>query len=248
MTGTHEARVEVRDNVAILTLDAPERYNALTPEMGEHIAALLDEVDQNQQIGALVVTGAGKGFCAGANLSTLATAGADPLSQEHLNALDRLYGTFTRLGQTKVPTIAAVNGAAVGAGLNLMLAADLRLVVPHARIMGGFRRRKLHPGGGHFLLTDRLAGRETSAAVGLFDAELDGTRAVETGLAWEVVEPEHLLERALELASRPAEDPLLARAMVASFRAETGASPMSWDAAVQFERAPQFWSMRRQNS
>lgn len=240
-----EARLEVSDGVATLTLDAPERYNALTVPMAREMHALFDEVDGDPAIGALVVTGAGKAFCSGAHLATLSEAGQDPLADDSLADLDALYGTFTRLGRVRVPTIAAVNGAAVGAGVNLMFAADLRIVAPRARILGGFLKRGLHPGGGHFLLLGRSAGRDAAAAVGLFGQEVAGEDAVRAGLAWEVVEPERLVERAREIARPIAADPALARAMATSFRAETEAAPMTWPAAVQFERTPQLWSMNR---
>lgn len=242
---TPEVRLEVADGVATLTLDAPDRYNALTVPMARDMFALLEEVDADRSIGALVVTGAGRAFCSGAHLAALSEAGQDPLDDRSLDDLNAIYGTFTRLGQVGVPTIAAVNGAAVGAGVNLMFATDLRLVAPKARIIGGFLKRSLHPGGGHFLLLGRSAGRDAAAAVGLFGEEVLGANAVEHGLAWEVVEPERLVERARELAAPIAADPALGRAMVASFRTETEAGQMTWPAAVQFERTPQLWSMHR---
>ncbi|GHB73742.1 enoyl-CoA hydratase [Streptomyces viridiviolaceus] len=240
-----EATLEVRDGVAVLTLDAPERYNALTlPMCGEMVEAM-EEVDRTPGIGALVVRGAGKAFCSGADLSTLSDAGKDPLDASAFADLGTLYETFMRLGRVTVPTLAAVRGPAVGAGMNLMLAADLRIVARDARLISGFLKRGLHPGGGHFTLLDRVAGRELTAAMALFGEEINGEQAVRAGLAWDAVDAEQLDDRALELARRVAKDPELARAAVANFRRETGATPMSWDVALQFERTTQMWSMRR---
>lgn len=245
-TQSAEVLLEVADDgVATLTLNAPDRANAFTVPMAREFHALLEQVDADPAIGALVVTGAGKAFCSGAHLAALSEAGADPLSQESLDDLDDIYGTFTRLGRVKVPTIAAVNGAAVGAGVNLMFAADLRVIAPRARVIGGFLKRSLHPGGGHFLLLGRSAGRDAAAAVGLFGAEVVGADAVAAGIAWECAERDVLVERARELARPIAADPPLARAMTASFRTETEAAAMTWSAAVQFERTPQLWSMHR---
>jgi enoyl-CoA hydratase len=92
------------------------------------------------------------------------------------------------LGQVRVPTIAAVRGSAVGAGMNMLLAADLRIVATDVRLICGFLKRGLHPGGGHFVILSRLIGREAAAAMALFGEEINGPRAVELGLAWQAVE------------------------------------------------------------
>ncbi|MFF1690214.1 MULTISPECIES: enoyl-CoA hydratase-related protein [unclassified Streptomyces] len=240
-----EATLEVQDGVAVLTLDAPERYNALTLPMCAEMVEAMEEVDRTADIGALVVRGAGEAFCAGADLATLSSAGKDPLEASAFADLSMLYDTFMRLGRVAVPTLAAVRGPAVGAGMNLMLAADLRIVARDARLISGFLKRGLHPGGGHFTLLDRVAGRELTAAMALFGEELNGEQAVRAGLAWDAVDAEQLDDRAMELARRVAKDPELARAAAANFRRETGATPMSWDTALQFERTTQMWSMRR---
>ncbi|MDZ4266410.1 MAG: enoyl-CoA hydratase-related protein, partial [Mycobacterium sp.] len=114
-----------------------------------------------------------------------------------------------------------------------------------ARLMSGFQRIGLHPGGGHFVLLSRLAGREAAAAMALCGAEIDGDRAAQLGLAWESVADEAVEEQAFELAREAAKDPSLARAMARTFRLETGPPALGWDVAVQTERAPQMWSMRR---
>jgi enoyl-CoA hydratase len=158
--------------------------------------------------------------------------------------MSTIYDSFYRLGQVKVPTVAAVRGSAVGAGMNLLLAADLRIVARDARLLCGFLKRGMHPGGGHFVLLSRLIGREAAAAMALFGAELNGARAVEVGLAWETVDDAAVENLALELAARVAADPELARVTVQNFRRET-ATPVSWEIATQFERPAQMWSMRR---
>jgi enoyl-CoA hydratase len=144
-----------------------------------------------------------------------------------------------------VPTIAAVRGAAVGAGINLMLAADLRIVADDARLISGFLRIGLHPGGGHFGLLAGRAGAEAAAAAGLFGEEISGLRAVQLGLAWEALPSEHVDERAAELARRPARDPQLARKATASLRIELGPPRLPWAAALEVERGAQLWSLRR---
>jgi enoyl-CoA hydratase len=156
-----------------------------------------------------------------------------------------IYDSFYRLGQVQAPTIAAVRGAAVGAGMNLLLAADLRIVARDVRLLCGFLRRGMHPGGGHFVLLSRLVGREAAAAMALFGEELAGEAAVRLGLAWETVDDAEVEDRALELAARVARDPELARLAATNFRKETGPPHVSWEIATQFERPAQMWSMRR---
>lgn len=87
-----------------------------------------------------------------------------------------VYGSFARVGELEVPTVAAVRGAAVGAGTNLFMAADLRIVADDARLLAGFLRIGIHPGGGFFTLAGRLAGREAAAALGLFSQAIGMTQ------------------------------------------------------------------------
>jgi enoyl-CoA hydratase len=129
--------------------------------------------------------------------------------------------------------------------MNMLLAADLRIVARDARLLCGFLKRGMHPGGGHFVLLSRLVGREAAAAMALFGEELDGARAVALGLAWETVDDDAVEDRARELAVRVAADPELARVAARSFRKETGPPHVSWEIATQFERPAQMWSMRR---
>jgi enoyl-CoA hydratase len=240
-----EVLLEVDEGVAVVTLNAPQRRNALTPAMAGELIAVLDEVDSRPDVGALVMRGVGKSFCAGGDVQTLTTAGRDPAAPDAYAGMGAIYDSFYRLGQVKAPTIAAVRGSAVGAGMNMLLAADLRIVARDVRLICGFLKRGLHPGGGHFVILSRLVGREAAAAMALFGEEVDGERAVQLGLAWETVDDAAVEDRARELAVRVAKDPALARAAVGNFRKETGPPYVSWEVATQFERPAQMWSMRR---
>ncbi|TQM02129.1 enoyl-CoA hydratase/isomerase family protein [Pseudonocardia kunmingensis] len=242
-----QVHLERRDGVAVLTVDSVEVKNGLTPEMGRQLAALCDEVDADASLGAAVVRGAGGTFCSGADRRRW-RPGADQAEDATYQEAGAVYGAFMRVGTLAVPTIAAVRGAAVGAGINLMLATDLRVVATNARIMAGFLRIGLHPGGGFFTIAGRTAGREATAAMGLFSEEIDGSRAEQIGLAWRAVPDEDVEEIAFELAAQPAKDPALARQAVRSFRTELGPPGLAWDAALHFERATQMWSQRRRGS
>ena len=242
-----EVHLERRDGVAVLTIDSVEVKNGLTPEMGRQLARLCDEVDADGSLGAAVVRGAGGTFCSGADRRRW-RPGVDQAEDTAYNDTGAVYGAFMRVGALAVPTIAAVRGAAVGAGFNLMLATDMRVVADDARIMAGFLRIGLHPGGGFFTIAGRTAGREATAAMGLFSEEIDGRRAEQLGMAWRAVPDEEVEELAFELAARSAKDPALARQAVRSFRTELGPPGIGWEAALHFERATQMWSQRRRNS
>src|SRR5215212_5719465 len=148
----------------------------------------------------MVIRAVGRSFCAGGDIATLTSAGKDPAAPEAYEGMGKIYDSFYRLGQVKVPTVAAVRGSAVGAGMNMLLAADLRIIARDARLLCGFLKRGLHPGGGHFVLLSRLIGREAAAAMALFGEEINGDRAQELGLAWEAAEDAKVEDRALEVA------------------------------------------------
>jgi enoyl-CoA hydratase len=238
-------KVDVADGVATITIDAAKTRNALNPATARELIAVCDEIDADLSIGAAVVTGANGTFCSGAERDVLTRVGEDPADPERYAELGAVYEAFVRVGNLAVPTIAAVHGAAVGAGTNLLLATDLRIVATDARILAGFQRIGLHPGGGHFTLLGRLAGREAAAALSMFGTEISGARAAEIGLAWEALDAADVLPRALELASGPARDPELARKTVISLRRELDAPGLSWPVALEMERGSQMWSLRR---
>jgi enoyl-CoA hydratase len=242
-----QVQLEKQGGIAVFTVDNVEVKNGLTPEMGRQMVALCEEVDGDSGIGAAVVRGAGGTFCSGADRRRW-TPGADQAEDKTYKDLGAVYSAFRRIGMLQVPTIAAVRGAAIGAGINLALATDLRIVAENARLLAGFLRIGLHPGGGYFTISSRTAGREATAAMGLFGEEIDGIRAAEIGLAWKAVPDEQVENLAMELAGRAARDPELAREAARSFRTEAGPPGIGWEAALHFERATQMWSQRRRET
>ncbi|HET9720768.1 MAG TPA: enoyl-CoA hydratase-related protein [Solirubrobacteraceae bacterium] len=239
--------VELRrdGNVAVLALNAPARRNALTVAMAQRMAELCDQIDADPEIGAVVVYGEGGYFCAGGDRGALSAAGRDPATPESFTGMGTIYNAFARVGTLEPPTVAAVTGGAVGAGMNLLLATDLRIVATDARLLSGFGPIGFHPGGGHLGLLASRGSRELAAALGLFGQRIDGREAVERGVAWAAVEPDDVLSTALELARTPAKDPALARLTTRSFRLTVGPPALPWPAALEIERPAQMWSMRR---
>jgi len=240
-----EVGLEVRDGVALLTLNAPARRNALTVAMAHELIEACETLDRDPAVGAVVVRGEGGYFCAGGDRATLAAAGDDPAAPDTFAGMSAIYRSFARVGELEPPTVAAVCGGAVGAGLNLALATDLRVVADDAVLLSGFVPIGLHPGGGHTALLGRLGSREAASALTLFGERLTGAELVQRGLAWRALPADEVDEAALELARVPAADPELARRTARSLRATLGPPAIPWATALELERGAQMWSMRR---
>jgi enoyl-CoA hydratase len=232
-----QVRVDRGDGVAVLTVSDPARRNALSPELSIELADAVAACEQDETVHAVVVTGEPPAFCAGADLALLG-AGADPAEREQ--GLRAIYAGFLAVADCRLPTIAAVNGPAVGAGLNLALACDVRLAGPAARFDARFLRLGLHPGGGMTWLAQRAVGPQTAAALALFGQVLDAAAAQAHGLVLRVADD--VLAAAAELAARAAAAPRdLLLATKATMRATAG--PVTHGDAVALELAPQLASL-----
>lgn len=241
--------LERRGGVAVLTVSDPARRNALTFELSDQLAHAVEECDRDESVHAVVITGAPPAFCAGADRAALAAAGKSGSAAD----LHRIYAGFLAVANASLPTIAAVNGPAVGAGLNLALACDLRLVGPGALFDARFLQLGIHPGGGMTWLVQRAVGSQAAAAIALFGEPLDAQEAVRTGLAYRLIEVdgeprspaahEAVVAAAVDVAQRAAAAPRdLVLATKAALRA-TAVMPEHAD-AVTYETAPQLASLR----
>jgi enoyl-CoA hydratase len=201
-------------------------------------------VQNDPGVAALVLRGANGAFCSGAARHLLAAARQNPTDSAVLAALGKVYQCFVAAGTLDVPVIAAMRGAAVGAGINLALAADVRIVSMETKLLSGFLRIGLHPGGGHFMLLDKVAGPQASVAMTLLGEEVVGQRLVDLGLAWEALPDDQVDERSLELARR-CTDPELVRAAMQTFRAQNASRSLPWHSALRAEQAAQMWSLGR---
>src|ERR1700749_716909 len=187
----------VDNHVALITVNDPDRRNAVNDEMSQQLRAAVERAEADSDVHAVVVTGAGKAFCAGADLSALGSAAEEGLL--------RIYDGFMAVGQCTLPTIAAVNGVAVGAGLNLALAADVRIAGPNALFDPRFQKLGIHPGGGATWMLQRGVGPQVARAALLFGMRFDAESAVRHGLALSVADDP--VTAALELAAGPAAEP-----------------------------------------
>jgi enoyl-CoA hydratase len=233
-------RTDVHAGVATVTLSDPERRNALTMPMVTEIIAAFDELENDPDVGAVVVTGEAPAFCAGADLSHLSSSSEGGAEQ----GLRDIYEGFLRIGRSPLPTVAAVNGAAVGAGMNLALICDVRLAARRAKFDTRFLQLGLHPGGGHTWMGLRITGPQTAAATVLFGEVLDGAEAERVGLVWRCVPDDELLPTAQAMAERAASGP---RELVRRLKA-TLADVATIDdhaAAVDRELVPQVWSLEQ---
>jgi len=227
---------DISDGIATLTLNAPDTRNTMTMAMVDEIVAAMDGFEADPTVAAVIVTGAGSAFCAGADLGNLQTASAD--------SLGRIYEGFLRIARSTLPTIAAVNGAAVGAGMNLALGCDVRLAARRAKFDTRFLQIGLHPGGGHTWMQRRIVGPQATFASVIFGEVLDGAEAERTGLVHRAVDDDQLMAAARDLAAGAASAPrdlvVLTKATIKSM-----AGVESHAAAVQAELGPQVWTARQ---
>jgi enoyl-CoA hydratase len=222
-------RTERSGRVAVLTLDDPERRNALSTEMVDQIVDTVTACETDADVGALVITGAPPAFCSGADVSALGQ-----MSGRDAGEVRSIYDGFLSVRSCNLPTVAAVNGPAVGAGFNLALCCDVRIAAASARFDARFARIGLHPGGGHVWMLERAVGPQAAAAISLFGERVEGPRAAELGLVWRCVADDELLEEAIGLAANAAAlAPDLAAALKTTLREAPWHS--DFEAAVQVE-------------
>ncbi|WP_375481138.1 enoyl-CoA hydratase [uncultured Jatrophihabitans sp.] len=197
------------DGVRVLTLNDPERRNAMSPELQQALGAAADTVAADPAARVLVVTGNGTAFSAGADLPAV-FHDLDREVSDIRAGLQSIYDSFLRIKRLRIPTLAAVNGAAVGAGVNLAMACDVRIAGSRARFGVTFTTLGLHPGGGCTYFLTQALGRQRAFQLIMDGAVLDADEALRLGLVLDVVDDP--LAAALETAQRWAGvDPRLAR-------------------------------------
>jgi 2-(1,2-epoxy-1,2-dihydrophenyl)acetyl-CoA isomerase len=198
--------------VAIITLDRPEKVNALNRPMLDRLIAVLDTVAASADTRALLITGAGRAFSAGQDLTDVTF---EPGPNFDIAAVvEQTYNAIVRrLRGLRVPTIAAVNGVAAGAGANLALACDIVIAARSASFLQAFGKIGLIPdAGGTYMLT-RLVGEARAKALAMLAEPLPAETAAQWGLIWKAVDDEALMNEALALAHRLASGPAVALAL-----------------------------------
>lgn len=241
--GLRQERPE--SGVLRLTLDRPQQRNALTADLAATLRAAVARAREDSSVRVLVVTGTGPAFCAGADLGALAADAETPAQRR--SVLADYYRAFLDLRDLPVPTIAAVNGPAIGAGLNLALSCDLRILSRDARLAAPFLRLGIHPGGGCSWLLTRIAGTAAARELLFLGQPLSAERAFELGLANRLVNGDELAETTLDwaraIASLPG--PVVRDLKRTLGLAEAGAS---FEATLAVESAAQAESMASQDA
>jgi 2-(1,2-epoxy-1,2-dihydrophenyl)acetyl-CoA isomerase len=214
------------DGVRTITLNRPERLNAIDPELADALPHAVDEASRADDVRVLVITGAGRGFCSGLDIS------APPRLPESTRA-DRL-DPFAWVGRwvmalvaCEKPVIAAVNGVAAGAGFGLALAADIRLIASSARLTAGYVRRALSPDAGVSYLLPRLVGASRATEILFTGRDLDAAEAERIGLAAVVIPDEGFAEQVRAYATRLAAGPPIAFALTKRLLASSFDAPLT---------------------
>ena len=225
---------DVNERVATLTLNRPERLNALGDTLREDLYDAVTKSAEDPDVGVLVITGAGKGFCSGGDVKSMSERSQ---SAESSDVLDRFLPIRDRvivaMRDCPKPIIAAVNGAAAGAGMNLALACDLRIASSAAKFTQAFVKRGLTPdwGGSYFL--PRIVGVAKASELLFTGDVIDAAQALELGIVNAVVAPEALMDEARKLAQRIAAGPPVAIALTK--RAIHHNQDVDLRAALEFE-------------
>lgn len=201
--------LEVTNRVALITLNRPDKLNAFSDEMLELLVARIDECARREDIGAVVLTGAGRGFCSGGDIGGMGTE-ADNRPHVTKEYIWQTIQAFPkRLASFDKPIIAAVNGVATGGGLDLALACDLRVASQSARFAETYAKIGLLPGGGGAWFLPHLVGKAWAMELLLAADFIDADTALRIGLVNHVYPDEQLLNQALAMAQRMAHMPPL---------------------------------------
>ena len=194
---------EERGNVGLVTLNRPQALNSFTRQMHHELWAILDKAEANKNIRALVITGAGRGFCAGADLAEFDFADGPNLVEraDPGPIIDQAFNPTTRrLQNLRMPTVAAVNGVAAGAGASLVMTCDVAIAAPTASFIQAFSKIGLIPdAGSSWFLVERL-GLARATALAMTGDKLMAPQAKEWGLIWDVAEDS--VAAALQFAER----------------------------------------------
>jgi 2-(1,2-epoxy-1,2-dihydrophenyl)acetyl-CoA isomerase len=207
------------DGVATLTLNRPDKLNAFTPDLHRVLKSALDAVEQDAAIRAVLLTGAGRGFCAGQDLSLRRQASGNTSAE----SLDTWYNPLVRrLRRLEKPVVCAVNGVAAGAGANIALACDIVIAARSASFIQAFCKIGLVPDAGGSYVLPRLVGMARAGALMLLGDKLGAEEAAQWGLIWRVVDDAALMSEATTLARHLARQPtralgLIKQALNASF-------------------------------
>jgi 2-(1,2-epoxy-1,2-dihydrophenyl)acetyl-CoA isomerase len=224
--------IEKRSGYRQISLNRPDRLNALNTEMHAALMAALAEAEGDPECRAIVLTGAGRAFCAGQDLADVAVTEAGPPDLKAV--LERYNALVRKLRGLEMPVVCAVNGVAAGAGANLALACDIVLAGKSASFIQAFSRIGLIPDCGGTWFLPRLVGAARARALAILAEPLPAERAQEWGLIWQAVDDDRLMDTAHALAARLAQQATIGIALTK--RAFDAAETNTLDVQLDLER------------
>lgn len=206
-------RIAKADGLATLTLNSPDRLNAVSRKMIAELKTCWEDLATDASVRAVLLTGAGRGFCAGADLNDPDRDKGD--NADSGSALDKFFNPVIRIMRSlPKPIVAAVNGPAAGVGMSFALAADLAVAAKSATFLQAFSRIGLLPDGGSTWFLPRLVGEQRARALAMLAPQISAEQARDWGLIWDVVEDVDLMKTANDLARRLADGPTLSLARI----------------------------------
>lgn len=234
MSAYETIKFSVEDGAAVLTLNRPDRLNSFTVAMHQELQAAMALVEKDADIRALLITGAGRGFCAGQDLADRAVAPGDaPVDLGE--SVEKYYNPLIRrLAALEKPAICAVNGVAAGAGANIALACDIVIAAKSAKFIQSFANIGLIPDSGGTWILPRLIGQARAMAIALTGEPVSAETAEEWGMIWKSVDDDTLMDVALGLAKKLASGPT--RGLAATKERIRQASLNSLDQELDAER------------
>jgi 2-(1,2-epoxy-1,2-dihydrophenyl)acetyl-CoA isomerase len=226
--------VDFDEGVTRVMLNRPERLNSFTVQMHEELADALTNIERSDEVRAVLLTGAGRGFCAGQDLSDSSVApGSDRIDLGH--AVETYYSPLVRrLAAMARPVVCAVNGVAAGAGANIAFACDIVMAARSAKFIQSFAHIGLIPDSGGTWVLPRLAGQARALGLALTGEPLSAEQAEAWGMIWKCVDDDVLESEATKLAKRLAAGPT--RGLVATKRALRSTFERTLDDALSMER------------
>ena len=204
---TSTIKLEISEAVATITLNRPEKLNAFHDDMLMALVDAIDECEQRDEVRVLILTGAGRGFCAGGDVTAMGAEADNRPGVTKRHIVDYIQAFPRRVARLKKPIIAAVNGVATGGGMDLALACDFRTAATTARFAETYAKIGLLPGGGGAYFLPRIVGTAKALELLLTADFIDANEALSIGLVNHVFADDALLEKTREIAARIASMP-----------------------------------------